>query len=292
MGKFVLAVALLVGAGRLAHGQVPDVRIKLDATVSYSSVAHGVNSFRLYNPLGRLSTAGLVFFLEPGLRAYISEKLDRPSADADKSLLDEYYIEDEGIWRLGKQYLPFGSGQILRESVQAARGDTNLIVEGLPVSVAYCDSGRGLQRGIVGRIGSWLGASFAIGRHFGINSTALDLVRRPEDAPGEGRGYGQAFGADITRHSGIFTTRGEFVMLREGATNLDPDMRIYDVSLTSDPSRYQSVTAGWTLRAPDRAEFLRVMGSFFVYTGVRVEPMVRYRDGKFYDLTLSVRLKF
>jgi hypothetical protein len=34
------------------------------------------------------------------------------------------------------------------------------------------------------------------------------------------------------------------------------------------------------------------MGSFFVYTGVRVEPMVRYRDGKFYDLTLSVRLKF
>src|SRR5207253_1549758 len=119
----------------------------------------------------------------------ISQKFAKIPNDPDRDLLDQYYLEDEGIWRIGKQYLPFGSGRFLHESVLAVRGDTQLVLEGLPIVAAAVDNGKGRQRGFVGRIGSRLGLSFALGSHFGINATSFTLVRRPEDSPGVGHGY-------------------------------------------------------------------------------------------------------
>ncbi len=284
-------VVILAATAAFASAQLPDVRIKLDTTITYLSAYKGRTSLRFYNPLGRFSTVSLTAYLEPGFKAYVSQKLERIANDSDKEQLDEYYVEDPGIWKVGKQYLPFG-GSILHESVQAARADTNLIIEGFPIAAAYCDGGPGLQRGVVGRIGSRIGASFAIGRHFGIAGSALDYIRRPEDSPGAGRGWKQAFGTDVSKRTGIVTLRGEVVLLREGETEADQNLQVYDANVTLDPTRYQSLTFGWSRRMPERADFYRFMGSFIVTQNTRLEPMVRYRDDKLYDVSISMRIKF
>lgn len=290
MKAWVASILGLLPVAALA--QTANVKIKIDATLCSRSEQYGPNSMRLYSTLGRPSTLGLSFYLEAGLRAYASQRLERIHGDPDRDLLDEYYIEDEGIWRLGKQYLPFGSGNILRENVNAARGDTNLIVEGIPVSVALCDGGPGLQRGLIGRVGGNIGFSAAIGSHWGIAPTALTYVRRPEDSPGKGSGWKNAWGADIYRKSGIFLLRGEGVLLRSPERPGSPDMNIGDFSATLEPDRYRSVTFGWTRLTPHRADYYRLMGTFWVSKGVVFEPMLRYLDSKLYDVSLSVRVRF
>src|SRR5688572_31745900 len=106
----------------------------MDVNPHFRINADGDSNFRWYDPLGKHSTVGLSMILEPGFRVVVTEKLQRMPTDNDQ--LDEYYIEDEGNWRVGKQYLPFGRQTLLHESVQGGRVDTNLIIEGLPISFA------------------------------------------------------------------------------------------------------------------------------------------------------------
>lgn len=274
-------------------GQLPEVRLKLDSYSAYVARESGPSSFHLYDTLGRTSSLGLTFFLDSGLRAFISQRLQQIPGDPNHDPLDEYYVENEGIWRLGRQYLPFGTGRIFRESAVAARGDTNLILENLPVSVAICDNGPGLQRGIVARTGwKWFGASAAVGDHFGIAATSLDFIRRPDQSPGEGHGWKQVFGMDVGRKTTIFTVRGEILAFRQGDDPKDTDLNVLDVSATLDPSKYQSFTFGWTRRTPDRADFYRLMGSIWLAKNVSFEPVVRYKDDKFYDISLGLRVRF
>lgn len=275
-----------------ATAQVPDVRVRVDATLNYRTESRGPTSLRFYNTMGRHSTVGIWFFLEPGFRAYASQRLQRIPGDVDGGLIDEVYVEDEGIWRLGKQYLPFGSEEILRESVQAARADTSLIFEGLPIRIAACDNGPNLQRGFVGRVGSRVGFSFAVGRHFGIAATALNHVRRPEASPGAGRGYRHVFGMDASQKSGFATFKGEVVVLRVGESASDADRQIYDSSVAIQPSRYRTFLLGWSRSMPDRTDYYRVMASVYVLPGLTFEPMLRYRNSRFYDISLALRARF
>ncbi len=148
----------------------------------------------------------------------VAQRLQRIPNDGDEEQLDQYYVEDPGLWRLGKQYLPFGRGLLLRESGRAARGDTNLIFQNLPISAAICDNGRDRTRGVFGRVGSTVGVSFAVGNNIGIQGTSLNAVRRPEDNPGAGRGYKFALGVDGAKRFWIFTVQGEVLALRRGHT--------------------------------------------------------------------------
>ena len=119
MRRLLALAAAMAGASALA--QIPDVTIKVDAGLTYRSVRNGETTLRWYDGFGKHSTVGLLFWLEPGWRVYVSERLQRIEGDGDNEQLDEYYVEDPGIWRLGKQYLPFGRGLLLRESARAAR---------------------------------------------------------------------------------------------------------------------------------------------------------------------------
>lgn len=286
------ATLAVLGVAASATAQVPDVRVRVDAALTYRGEGEGPTSLRLYNTQGRYSTVGLTFFLETGFRAYVSQRLERISGDVDNDLLDEYYLEDEGIWRVGKQYLPFGSGQILRESVVAARGETNLIFEGLPVTVAVFDMGRGRQRGYVGRLGSRIGASLAIGHHIGIAGTSLTQIRFPEDAPGRGRGYRLAYGIDGYKVLGTVTLRGEALALRDGETNLDTDISLIDLSATYAPNRRQAITLGFTRGGSGFGDVVRLGASAALDDKVSIEPLVRFRSDHLFDLSVSMRFRF
>lgn len=290
MRLFTIVAFVLLPLSAVA--QAPDVRVKLDAVINGSSDENGKRNVRLYDRLGNRGVLALTFYLEPGFRTYVTQRLQQIENDPDKSPLDEYYVEDEGLWRVGKQYLPFGSGKILRESVLAVRGDTNLIIEGLPVAAAACDGGVGRQRGFVARVGSRIGLSVAYGHHFGIASTALNYVRTPEESPGKGRGYQAVFGVDGYRTFGRFTVAGEAVILRRGETSQDVDEDVLDGSVLYRPIKTATMTAGVTHSESQDRTYLRVMLSCALDRHSTIEPLVRFTDGRIFDASVSLRVRF
>ena len=276
----------------LLPAQIPDVRVKFDLSLSLRTEKGQPGLLKAYSVMGRHSTVGLIFFLEPGFRGYVSQKLQKFDNEVDDEFLEEYYIEDPGIWRVGKQFLPFGTGQILRESVLAARADTNLIFEHFPISLAAADGGPGRQRGFAARIGNLYGVSAAYGRHFGIGSTALTQIRRPEDSPGEGRGWRWALGGDYTRRVKELTYRAEGIAFRDGETATDNDLTLVDFSLTWQKTRAVSLLAGWTRILPSGGDVYRLAGSFRMSNTTQLEPIIRYRSERLYDAALEVRVRF
>ena len=285
------AVASIVALAGFASAQDPDVRFKVDLLFSYRTGNERPVVAKFYDALGHFSTVGLTFFVETGFKVFVSEKLQGIDNDPDVQLLDEYYVEDEGLWRVGKQYLPFGRG-LVHESVVAARGDTSLIFEGVPVAAAVCDAGQGRQRGVIGRIGSNLGVSFAFGEHFGINGTALALVRRVERSPGIGAGWQRMFGIDYSQKHKLWSAGAEIVSLQAGELASQGDSVVADVSGTYTPKKGISITAGWSRDFDTSRDFYRLLGAFTLSKGIIFEPILRLRNDRLYDLSIGVHLKF
>lgn len=286
-GRFLLLTVLLAGR---AAAQVPDFRVRADISLAYNQQRDHDETLRLYSPLGRPSTVALTLFLETGFNVVLSERLQRLPGNVDTDIFDEAFIEDPGIWRVGKQYLPFGTGRLLRESVPAARADTNLIAESAPIEFAVANGGQGRQNGVVLRIGRALGASAAVGENFGLSPTALTVVRRPEDAPDPRRGWKRAFGVDGTRHFGNLTATAEAVSLSGGRPD---ELTVFDFEGNYYSNRYVSVGAGWSSASGAiNGSFLRFFGSVYARRNVTVEPLLRFRNGSFFDASLTLRVRF
>jgi len=151
-----------------AFCQTPDVTVRAEFLPTYLTSEGSRSSFRWYSRTGEFSLVGIRMTLDSGLRLAVNQRLERIDNDPDKDSLDEYYIERRGEWKIGKQYLPFGSRRILRDSVPAARVDTRLVFDAVPIQLAVCDAGTGRTRGVVARIGDRWGISIATGDHFGL----------------------------------------------------------------------------------------------------------------------------
>lgn len=282
---------ILIAWSVLVFGQTPDVQVKADLGPSFRNENGGGSSAHWFDPFGHHSTIALQFTLEPGLRAYVSQKIERIRHDGDSSQIDESYVEDAGVWRAGKQYLPFGQLRVMRESVVAVRSDTELFLRVLPMAVAACDGGHGHQRGVVGRIGSdSVGMSFALGQHFGISGTSLTQIRLPDESPGMGRGYDRVFGIDAKRSIGPVAFAGEFVALRGGERGAS-DRDVLDLTATLAPAVTRSVTLGYSIGTDPGIQSMRLQGSFMMAPNVWLEPWLRTRNGQVFDTGVSLRVR-
>jgi hypothetical protein len=283
-----IGAAFMIAIG---HAQAPDVRLNVNGVLSYQAYYLGAAALRFYDVLGRTSTLQLTLTFENQYRVFVSERWEAIPNDPSRDPFEEYYIEDQHVWHLGKQFLPFGSGHFLRENVLAARADTDLAFENLGIAVAICDGGPGAQRGITGRVGSWYGASVAVGDHFGIAPTSLDLVRHPESTLGLGHGWGNAFGLDATRRFGIYSAAFETIWLTRGATPEDHDQAVFDIngSVHTDPQH--TITVGWTHQVENRADFYRLMTTFKIGQNQYLEPILRVKDSELYDVSLTLRFR-
>lgn len=288
-GGFAFVALALVGS---ALAQSPDVVIRLDLLPTYRSESDHGTSFRFYDPMGRMSTAGLSLILEPGFRLTVSERLQKIEGDGDEDQIDEYFIEDEGVWRLGKQYLPFARNGLVRESVLAARADTNLVLEGLPIALAACDGGAGRPRGVIGRLGTRIGLSVAIGENFGVASSSFTAVRRPEDGPGRGNGYRQMLGIDAWRRVGSFILSAEWVALLNGGATRDEDRNVADVVVSYEINKTRWFKLAWSRDSTQSPSFFRVEGSIPIQHGAWLQPIVKVRGSHVTDVALTLRLKF
>lgn len=283
-------VALLVTSG--AFAQAPDVTIKGDLSLGFVSGKESPVGFRLITPLARFSTISLSTLTADGLTIKASQRLASISGDADNELFDEYYVEDAGSWRVGKQYLPFGGQFLLRESVLAARLDTSLIFEGLPLSIAFVDGGAGRQYGFVGRLGaSGLGFSIASGAHWGVNGTAFAPAREFGSGLGRGSGFSRVLGFDWNRRFGKVTVRYESLSLIDPEIG-GPDSQLDDLGVTYDLGNRHLIGLGWTKGFQTDGRILRVTGSYNARKGFSGEAMFRTLDGRFLDVSMMLRVRF
>lgn len=285
----VWVIAALVPT--LANGQLPDVTVNGDIRGHFSLGGKQERSFRWYDPLGRHSVIGFSFGLEPGFRAWVSERLQKIPNSGDSEQLDEYYVEDPGIWRVGKQVLPFGRADLFREYARAVRGDTDLFIEGLPVVVAMADNGPRYTRGVVVRVGSRIGLSVAVGEHFGISATALSAVRDVEASPGEDNGHRLVIGIDGSRRFGNFEVSGEVVVLRRGHRLKDLDTEVSQLGLRFSVNKIWCLLS-WARDWRGSADFFRLEGGVPVYKGVSVEPLIRVQRSGSATYGVSMRYQF
>lgn len=279
---------LLLGFASLAQSQVPDVQVKADLGPTFRNEVQSGSDVHWYDPFGHYSTVALQFALEPGFRLYLAQRIERARKEGDPSQIDESFVEDAGIWRAGKQYLPFGQQRIFRESVVAIRSDTDLFLREFPLSIAACDGGPGKQRGIVGRIGRSLGLSFAFGQHFGISATSLTQARDME-APVTA-GYRQVLGADAYRNVGAIVFRGEAALFRGGEHGAD-DLNVLDLTASLEPAPTRSLTLGYSFASNPSRRSLRFQGRFLVAPNLWAEPWVRTRNGHVFDTGVTVRVR-
>lgn len=292
MRNWLATVGVGLAAGAL--GQIPDVTIRLDARLNDYSPSKGAPTQRLYDTLGRPSLLKIEFMLEPGLRAFVSQRFQKIRGDGDPDLLDEYFVEDAGVWRVGKQLLPFGAGAFVRETCLAARGDLDLPFEGSTLSAALVDSGVRRQRGVVGRLGLFrglIGLSFARGTDFGICAGSFSLFRPVERSGGIGSGYKQMIGADLVRRWGDWSVHFEYVNLSGSRSAANANGGAYDVFASYTAWRDISFGLGWT-RSPRGEDFYRVSGSVKATRNLSFEPMVRFKGGTSYDFSVCARLRF
>lgn len=288
--KHCLLAALCLPA--LAVAQAPDVLIKADLRFGISAETGGRSYLRWFDIMGRTSTVSLMFTLEPGFKAVVSQRLQTIPNSGDREFFEEYYVEDPGLWRVGKQILPFGREFVIRESARGVRGDTNLFLEGLPVVVAACDEGPQLPRGIVARVGGRIGVSAAVGEHFGISGSSLTVIRRPEDSPGKGAGYGFLLGADFSKRWGRLEASGEFVVLRRGNSSVDRETEVSDLAFTVRNPEGVTATAAWSRDWEAGQNFFRVEATLKVYRGLMLEPIVRWQGRRIWLAGISARAKF
>lgn len=290
-----LRSAFLIGGLAVAvsaFAQVPDVKIKAEFRAMYRSVRGEDSSLRWYDWTGRHSIVEIELGLEPGYRAYVAERFQRIAGDPDGEQLDQYYIEDPGLWRVGKQQIPFGIGRLLNEKARGARGDTSFLLGSQEITGSVFDNGQDRLRGASLRIGNRIGASLEVGSNIAAQASALSMLRKPEDSPGLGRGYRLAVGAHFRRSWGLYSVEAEGVALRNGHTALDTPKDVSDIQFTLRADNRRSVSLGWTRDWRDTANFLRATGRFVLHRNVAIEPMLRLRNGRVFDAAITSVVKF
>ena len=291
--RIALRCLLAASVSSAALAQTPEVALFFDLRPTYFQDSGMTSRVRWFDPLGRYSVIGFHIILETGNRIKITQRLEKIDNDGDPDSLDEYYIESRGTWRVGKQYLPFGQQNILRETVPAARYDTALVFEDVPIQIAVCDNGSRLTKGVVARIGRSVGISLATGNHFAVQGTALTQFQRPEDGVGRGRGYRLAYGFDATYDAfgGVFDF--EWVALRDGETILDDNRDLTDLRFRfSTRKTNYVVTIAWSKSWNRSTDWYRIQMEMPVTNKFTWEPFVRLKGMEWSDvgLTLHIRL--
>jgi hypothetical protein len=291
MKPFAALTLLLLAAG--VYAQTPDAAFRLDIRNSFSVSEQNQQRVRWYDRRGRYSLVEMLLVLETGNFVRVAQRLQTIDGAADQENLNEYYIEDRGRWRIGKQYLPFGRRSLVQESALALRYDSELLIFDLPFTVAYADAGAGRQRGVVARVGDLLAASVAVGDNFGIGAQSLTQFRRPEESPGTGRGYRLVLGVDFAYPLGNAWLRAEGALFRDGASPLDEDREVTDLTYGFIPkgTNYQ-FDIGWSRDWTNAESYYRIEGILPYSQDVTIEPFIRFEGTRWVDAAVTARLRF
>ena len=220
----------LIAISAAAQAQMPDFSIVTDIRAQLHA-SNGDVRPRLFDPFGRISTVRLSMMFEGFYRLSLSERFARIPSDSSSSQLEHFYLELPGLWRFGYLDTKFGRGWLIREYGFGGEFTTRLLIDNLPITITAIDDGGSRTRGVMGRAGGKVGVSFASGRYLAASGTSLNAIRRPEEAPGLGRGYDMIFGLDAAASWRDVRGQFEYVGLRLGATPMDMEEDVVDLEL-------------------------------------------------------------
>ncbi|MCB0826355.1 MAG: hypothetical protein KDC26_09210 [Armatimonadetes bacterium] len=287
-----LLILSTLALGTLAHAQ-SEIAFYTDLRPSLLYEKESKWVFRWSNPNGQPSLVGFRIKLENGNRILINQRFQRMPGSGDPDSIHEWWIEDTGVWRVGKQVIPFGTRNLINSTVPAARVDTRLLVEDLPIVFAVCDFGESRTRGIVFRIGDErAGFSVASGDHFGIQSTDLTPLQLPSEGLGKGRGWETAWGFDFTINAASATIKAEWLSLRGGETPADENRDISDVkAIFVLPDSQDTLSFGWAHGWDNRVDLMRLEGDFFIDHKMSYQPYLRFDGTRLRDLGVTFRVK-
>lgn len=288
-------MALLLPSLGVAQSLDPVYYVDLRPTAT--QIRGGFSHFHWYDRDGRVSVVGLRLGLQNGNQIHIAQRLERIDNSGDIESLDEYSLERRGEWKLGKQYLTFGAGGLLRDSAPALTLQTHLVFDEAPVTIALAESGAGRTRGFVARVGRNIGFSVAVGEYFANQATSLTVIRPPDQAPGRDHGYGLVWGLDARHQIGEVALTGEVASLRQGQTPQDVDQTVSDLKLVwrapkSTRSAEVQLLLGWARTWGDSQDFFRASAEIQVDRHFVVTPFLRFSDHTVQEVGVSGRIRF
>lgn len=275
-----------------AFGQAPDYAIKANLSLVSLAELGGKTRIRWVDARGNYSTVGVSLNLEPGYYVLVTERLQRFDKDCDPSQIDEAFIEDPGLWRIGKQYLPFGARNLIRESALGARYDMKLPIVRLPLRIAAFDNGNQHLQGAMARLGSQIGVSLFIGNNLAAAGTSLGTIRDIESAPGKGRGYRVGLGADYLTTIGKLEFHAEALILRRPNHPGDRSEDFTDLSLEyRAPAGPVRTRVGWTRSWRQRDDYFYVQNEVQMTKFVSLVGFIRFNGSDFRVLSLGIHFK-
>ena len=281
----------------VASAQKLDPVFYVDLRPTFTSTRGGTNEFHWYDRDARPSVVGVRLNLQNGNQIHLSQRLERIENTGDVDSLDEYTLERRGEWKLGKQYLTFGAGGLVRDSAPALSVQTHVVFDRLPATIAIAEAGPGRARGLFARVGRDTGVSVAVGEHLANQPTSLSTIRNPEDAPGRDHGYGLILGIDARQQMGAFSVVGEFASFQQGQDTSDVDTQVSDLRATwraakTSRSAEISLLFGWSRDWQSREDFYRISADVQVDRHFIVSPYVRFNRGALAQVGLSSRIRF
>jgi hypothetical protein len=253
---------LLIASVSSAFAQAPDVVINAELRPMISAGDQKA-SWKMYDLFRNPSLVKLQLTTEQGLVIRLANRFARYPNDRTNGLLEHAYIEMPGFWRSGYIDLPFGRKNLIREYGPGGEIKTQLLIDNADIVVAGFDNGDKKSRGVIGRLGSKVGFSFAAGNRLATGAMSLTNARDPDRAPNPDRGYRQIYGLDFGIRKGPWFGNFEGVVLRDGETDLDQDDTVFDILLGWQSNRKGlSAGIGWTRSAREDQDFFRFQGEY------------------------------
>lgn len=261
----------------LSFAQTPDVIVAVDFRPTFL-FGDGRNAqLRWFDAYGNPSTVGFKGRFADGNRFALTQRLARHVGNGDPDQVDEFYLENPGEWKIGKQVLPFGQHSLYRETALALRLHTNLVFEDAPLDFAVVDSGRGRPRGVIGRIGGNTGISFAVGDNFSVQDSAFTILRQDPAGLGINRGYQTMYGFDTVHFAYPFTLEGEIIFLKEGQTALDENQTFTDIRAKYQlPNGKDRISVAWAHEWNTNLDSFRIDGEFVLLNQLVLMPHIRF----------------
>lgn len=228
-----LGLVSLVCAAAIGAGQAADFVLLADLRPTVNSGVDG-NEFRWFDHNAQSSVIGIRLLLVDGSRVKFTQRLTHLPGDGDPGYVDEAYIERRGLWRVGKQWLPFGRQMLVRESITGVRFDTTLVF-GNEASVVAFDNGEGRSRGVGFRAGSSLGFSVLSGNHLAIGPATLTEIEGIRGGMGRGGGYRLLVSGDAAFRWGGHQWQAEHVVFLDPERANDRSFAASQVGFTIGP---------------------------------------------------------
>lgn len=278
----------LLSLASLSVAQDPNVTFRVHLTENYFSNQRAPSRLRLYDSQGKMSVVGFGVNLETGYFVLVTERLQKIPRNRDTSHMEDLYIEDPGLWRVGRQSVPFGQG-LVQERANGVSVSSRPLGGRFPVVLMAFDNGPREARGLVARSGNNVGgASLAYGERMFRASTNFCATRHLEE-PIAGPGYRIALSMDGVFHLPVGHIEAEAGVFR--GRKGTPPLDLTDIRYVLERGGLEVFAIGWARDWRKTRDQFRLGNEFGLTRNLSLQAQLRFSGGDWDELVVGTRLR-